>query len=199
MAPVSEYLMSDRQAEIALARTGAPASISADATVLVLGTHGYETAVQGKNGWVCFVERSWASPFDDAEFWNAKERSPNCFNAIAVRTELPQLLQQTQWALSGSTLQQIIEKTKAAVADHTFKPPEPGAFSLMMSKKGYLGNVHGPWHPHVMFFVPRDEADSWAPNVPGSPAMSSDRGEFESTLIYIKVRIWSDGTPDVGM
>lgn len=197
MAPIAQYLMTDHQAEIALARTGAPPSISADAEVLVLGSHGYETAVKGKNGFICFVERSWASPFNDTEFWNPMERSPNCFNPIAVRTELPQLLKLTQWALAGLTLPQIIEKTKAAVADHSFRPPGPGAFSLMMSKQGYLGHAHGPWHPHVMFFIPRGQADSWAPNLTGSPLLSTDRGEFLSTLVYIPVRTWSDGTPDL--
>src|SRR5580658_7969818 len=48
MAPLDQYLIADRNAEIALARTAAPPSISGDATVMVLGMHGYETAVKGK-------------------------------------------------------------------------------------------------------------------------------------------------------
>src|SRR5437879_398277 len=58
MAPVDQYLM-ERNAEILLARSAAPDSISSDATILVLGRQGYETAVRGKNGFVCMVERSW--------------------------------------------------------------------------------------------------------------------------------------------
>ena len=57
MAPVDQYLMTDRDAEIALARSAAPESISRDAEVLVLGRHGFETAVKGKNGFVCIVGR----------------------------------------------------------------------------------------------------------------------------------------------
>jgi len=68
MAPVDQYLMADRGAEIALARSAAPESISRDATVLVLGRKGYETAVAGRNGFVCFVGRSWLGPFDWPEF-----------------------------------------------------------------------------------------------------------------------------------
>src|SRR5580704_17423360 len=68
MAPIDQYLMTDRNTEIAFARTAAPESISRDAEVLVLGRHGYETGVKGKNGWVCVVERSWMAPFDDPEF-----------------------------------------------------------------------------------------------------------------------------------
>jgi hypothetical protein len=42
MAPIEQYLM-DRTAEIALARSAAPESISRDAEILVLGRHGFET------------------------------------------------------------------------------------------------------------------------------------------------------------
>jgi hypothetical protein len=59
MAPLDQYLMADRNAEIALARSAAPEAISRDADILVLGKHGYETAVKGKNGFVCAVERGW--------------------------------------------------------------------------------------------------------------------------------------------
>ena len=54
----------DRTAEIALARSAAPESISRDGEVLVLGRHGFETAVKGKNGFVCM------------KTWEQTERSP---------------------------------------------------------------------------------------------------------------------------
>jgi hypothetical protein len=41
MASLDQYLM-EQNAEIALARTAAPESISRDAEVMVLGRHGYE-------------------------------------------------------------------------------------------------------------------------------------------------------------
>src|SRR6476646_3358572 len=146
MAAVEQYRIASRGDEIALARSAAPPSISGDAEVLVLGSHGYETAVKGKNGFVCFVQRSWAAGFDDPEFWNPKLRGPNCFNAPAAQTELPRLLKRTEWVLAGATKQQLIEKTKTAVASHRFKSPEAGAISFMLSKEGYLGDqVAGPW------------------------------------------------------
>ena len=64
MAPVSQYRMASRKDEISLARSAAPSSISADASVFVLGARGYESAATGTNGWVCFVERSWTAGFD---------------------------------------------------------------------------------------------------------------------------------------
>src|SRR5579863_1855978 len=88
MAPIEQYLM-DRDAEIMLARSGAPEAISRDATVMVLARSGFETAVEGKNGFVCIVERAWTSPFDSAEYWNQKNRSPICYNPPAARTILP--------------------------------------------------------------------------------------------------------------
>ena len=59
MAPLEQYLIADRDAEISLARSAAPPSISEKAEVLVLTRHGYETAVQGTNGFVCVVGRGW--------------------------------------------------------------------------------------------------------------------------------------------
>src|SRR3984893_13486210 len=91
MAPLDQYLM-DRNAEIAMARSAAPEAISRDADVLVLGRHGYEAAVKGKNGFVCVVERGWMGPFDGefaVNFWNPKLRGPLCFNPPAARSILP--------------------------------------------------------------------------------------------------------------
>jgi hypothetical protein len=76
MAPVEQYRVASASREIALSRSAAPTSISGDASVLTLGDHGYETAVKGKNGFICLVQRSWAAGFDDAEFWNPKLRAP---------------------------------------------------------------------------------------------------------------------------
>jgi hypothetical protein len=196
MAPIAEYRIGDPQDEIALARSAAPPSISADAEVLVLGGHGYDTAVKGKNGFVCFVERSWAAGFDDREFWNPKLRAPNCFNSIAARTELPQYLERTKWVLAGASKQQMIERTKAAIASDRFKTPEAGAFSLMMSKDGYLSDDSGgPWLPHVMLFVPHGKAAAWGANKDGSPILGQDGSPFETTVLFIPVRGWSDGSP----
>ena len=196
MASAEQYRIANREDEIALARSAAPPSISGDAQVLVLGRHGYETAVNGKNGFVCFVERSWAAGFDDPDFWNPKLRAPNCFNSSAARTELPQYLKRTEWVLAGATRQQLIEKTRAAFASHTFKAPGAGAFSFMLSKNGYLGDdAAGPWLPHVMFFLPHGQAANWGANKEGSPIIGQDGSAIESTVLFIPVGSWSDGTP----
>jgi hypothetical protein len=195
-APIEQYRLKSPAEEIALARSAAPPSISSGAEVLVLGGHGYETAVKGTNGFVCFVERSWAAGFDDPEFWNPKLRGPNCFNATAARTELPQLLQRTEWVLSGASKQEMIERTRSAYANHTFKNPEAGALTYMLSKNGYLSDeAAGPWLPHMMFFVPHGQEAAWGVCTAGAPIICHDGGELQSSLLLLPVRAWSDGSP----
>ena len=87
MAPLDLYLIG-HDAEIALARSAAPESISRDARVLILGRHGYETAVEGKDGFTCIVQRSWMLPFDNPEFWNPKVRLPLCMNPPGTQFNL---------------------------------------------------------------------------------------------------------------
>jgi hypothetical protein len=198
MQPLAQYLIQNPDDEVALARSAAPPSISADAEILVLGNRGYETALKGKNGFLCFVERSWANHFDQAEFWNPRMRAPNCFNAPAVRTVLPPYLKRTEWVLAGASKEQLIERTKAALVRKDFVDPEPGSLSYMMSPQGHLNDADGHWHPHVMFFVPRTAAASWGwgANLPGSPIIGQEGDDTDPvTIFFIPVRRWSDGSP----
>ncbi|HTW38043.1 MAG TPA: hypothetical protein VMD49_05705 [Steroidobacteraceae bacterium] len=196
MAPLEQYLIASAEDEIALARSAAPPSISKDAEVLVLGTHGYEVAVKGTNGFVCLVERSWTAGFDDAEFWNPKLRGPNCFNRPAVRSVLPQYFSRTAWVLAGMSKAQMIAKARAAIASHRFITPEAGSLSFMLSKQGYLGDaVAGPWLPHIMFFVPHGQAAVWGAGLPASPVRGGESTPFEPTVLFVPVRYWSDGSP----
>ena len=196
MAPPEQYRMASAQEEIALARSAAPPSISADAEVLVLGKRGYEVAVKGKNGFVCLVQRSWTAGFDDPEFWNPKLRGPDCFSPPAVRSVLPQYLKRTESVLAGATRQQLVEQARSAFASHTFGPPEPGSFGFMLSKNGYVSdNPGGPWLPHVMLFVPSGQAAVWGAGLEGSPVLGTDGSAIEPTVLFIPVRSWSDGTP----
>src|ERR1700685_2180257 len=142
MPPLDRYLMPDRNAEIALARSAAPDSISHDARVLVLGPHGYETAVEGKNGFVCLVERGWMAPFDNPEFWNPKIRGPLCYNPPAVRSILPMTYKRTEMVLAGQSKAQVMEGI-AIFAKKELPSLEPGALTYMMSKDDYLTDGDG--------------------------------------------------------
>ena len=191
MAPRDQYMM-DKTAEIALARTAAPAALSNDASVLVLGAHGFETAATGANPFTCLVERSWDKPFDDPEFWNQKMRGPVCMNEAAVRTVLPMILERAEWALLGVSKDQMADRSKTSTKANT--PPAIGAMSYMLSKEQYLSDDNGhPWHPHVMFFSPAIEGSAWGADVTGSPVLSGPLTS-QITLFFIPVRKWSDGT-----
>lgn len=196
MAPVEQYLMADRDAEVALARSAAPESISGDSEVLVLGRHGYETAVQGKNGFVCVVERSWTAPLDDPNFWNPKLRGPICFNAAAARSYLPRTIKKTELILAGSTKAQMVEAVTAAIDKKELPAMEPGAMCYMLSKQGYLNDTAGHWHPHLMFFVTQGDAAAWGADLPGSPVISVSDTWEQLTTYMVPVRKWSDGTAD---
>ena len=193
MAPVEQYLM-ERSSEIALARSAAPESISRDAEVMVLGRHGYETAVQGKNGFVCMVERSWTSPIDDPGFWNPKGRAPICFNAAAARTYVPRTIKKTELVLAGQTKSQMIEAVKAAIDKNELPAMDPGAMCYMLSKQGYLSDSVGHWHPHLMFFLSQTDPAAWGAGQPGSPIFAFNDTWEHMVVFLVPVRQWSDGT-----
>jgi len=194
MAPFDQYLMPDRNGEIALAQSAAPESISRDAEVLVLGQHGYESAIKGKNGFVCVVERSWTAGTDDPDFWNPKVRAPICFNPPAARSYLPLTLKKTEVILTARSKDQMSEAVKAAFDRKELPTPESGAMCYMMSKQGYLSDRDGHWHPHLMFFVPQTDAQTWGANLPGSPILASEDTLDRLTVFLIPVGKWSDGT-----
>jgi hypothetical protein len=197
MAPIRQYQVASPADEVALARSAAPTSIAGDADVLTLGSHGYETAAKGKNGFVCLVERSWAAGFDDPEFWNPKLRAPICFNPAAVRTVLPGYLERTQWVLAGVSKSDMIARTKAALVAKTFVMPEPGVMAYMLSKHGYLSDADGHWHPHLMFFLAHTDGAAWGANLDGSPIYAAQGDPEPVTTFFVPVTKWSDGTPSV--
>jgi hypothetical protein len=197
MASIEQYLMPDRNAEIALARSAAPAAISSDAKILVLDWRGYETAIEGKNGFVCMVERSWMSPFNSAEFWNPKVRVPQCLNPAAARSILPLSINRTEMVLAGLSKAQMIDSIKAGFEDKKLPVPEPGAMCYMMSRASYLNDALGHYVPHLMFYFPLTDKSYWGADLPDSPVTLNPQfrdGPEPITEFVISVGKWSDGT-----
>jgi hypothetical protein len=193
MAPIEQYLM-DRSAEIALARSAAPESISSDAEIQVLGRHGFETAVKGKNGFVCVVGRGWSSAADP-DFWNPKVRVPMCVNAPAARTYLLAITKITALGLGGRTLTQVNEAIANAIAKKELPAMDPAAMCYMTGKQGYGGDVVPHWPPHLMFFYSDTDPAIWGANLAGSPVMGIADPIFHLTQFVIAVERYSDGTP----
>ena len=193
MAPLEQYLMAE-SAEIALARSAAPASLSGDADVMVLRRDGYVTVVKGKNGFVCVVERAWGKATDDPEFWNPKMRAPHCFNAEGARTFLPIYLMKTKLVLAGESKAEVLKAVSSALDRRQLPPLEPGGMAYMMSKQQYLGDDAMSWHPHVMFFAAGNAAKGWGADLPDSPVMAANDPEERATILFVLSDKWSDGT-----
>jgi hypothetical protein len=201
MAPLEEYLSMHEADEIALARSAAPSSVSAKADILTLGSGGYKAAIKGTNGFVCLVQRSWATSFADAEFWNPKFRAPICHNRAAARTVLPSYIERTGWVLAGVPTSDMLARTRASAK--TFMTPDTGAMSYMLSKQTHLHDADGHWHPHVMFYLANTDAAAWGANLEGSPIFADSAGVFGQqggaeplTTFFVPVAKWSDGTLD---
>ncbi len=210
MAPIEQYLM-DRDAEIALARSAAPDAISHDASVIVLTRHGYETAVEGKNGWVCWVGRGWMGMFDHPEFWNPKVRAAECINPPAVRSVLPYAYKRTELLLAGHCKQEVIAAIKAAIDKKELPALEQGTVSYMMSKDSYLSDYGGHNAPHMMFYETAKDGAAWGANLTNSPVLAVNYWYISAeaypqlksfpplSVFLVGVTKWSDGTPAPSM
>ena len=204
MAPIEEYLMG-RDAEIALARSAAPDSISHDATVMVLTRHGYETAVKGKNGWVCLVDRGWSGMLDYPEFWSPKIRGATCVNPPVARSFLPYDYKRTTLILAGHSKEEVIAATKDAIDKKELPVLERG-ICYMMSKFAYLGDDGDHDMPHLMFYETAKDGTAWGANLTNSPVMGVSYWSmstkaypqleaFPPIFVYlVPVDKWSDGT-----
>lgn len=205
MAPIAAYQM-ERAAEIALARSAAPASISRDASVLVLGPRGYETATSGTNGFVCWVARSWMAAFDWPEFWNPKVRAAECMNPQAARSLVPIITLRSGMVVAGRTKADMLSAIKSAYATGRVPKLAPGAMDYMMSKSAYLTDQGEHNSPHVMFFSTDIAAKDWGADAADVPVMAAPYWFFSPSdasqtkglppvLVFLMgVATWSDGT-----
>jgi len=193
MAPVPQYLM-PRDAEISLARSAAPKSVSDAAEILVLTESGFQTAVRGTNGFVCMVARSWSADWDDPDFWDPRVHAPICYNALAAKSQVAATINRTQVVLAGGSKTQILNSIKAAVDSGELPTAEAGSMSYMLSKGTYLNNRDSRWLPHLMFYLSEIDPKSWGAGLPGSPIFGFHHPEERLTVFVVPVSKWSDGT-----
>ena len=188
----------DRSAEIALAQSAAPPSISGKATILVLTRNGYDAAIKGSNGFVRAVERSWMAQYDFPQFWNPHMRGPLCYNPAAVRSILPYTIRRTELVLAGRTKSEMAAAIKDGIEKHLLPPLEAGAMTYMMSKQQNLNDNAHNWVPHLMFYFPRADAANWGADLSGAPPMLNPQFQESPeaiSVIMVPVTHWSDGTP----
>lgn len=136
-----------REREIALARSAAPADVSAEATVLVWDGSDFVTAVEGGNGVTCLVGRSWPESLE-----------PHCFDEEGTRTILPIHLEMYRLQHAGADQATIDASVAEGLRSGRFRLPSRPAMSYMMSSAQELydprGEPVGAWHPHLMIYYP---------------------------------------------
>jgi hypothetical protein len=138
-----------RAKEIALARSAAPAAVSAGATVLILveGAERWVVAEEGTNGATCYVSRTWAGTIE-----------PHCFDAEGSKTILPIQLRTLEMGHAGASEEEIEREIEAGVAVGRFRYPSRPAMSYMLSSAQQLvsdqGQAVGAWKPHLMLYWP---------------------------------------------
>ena len=188
--PLSEYMM-PQDAEIALARSAAPANVSDRATIKVLNESGFEVAIEGDNGFVCMVMRAWSAPtYTPAAFldfvYYAPLRAPICFNPVAAETMMLYYELRTELGLQGKNPDEIADGVEAAYARGELPRIETVSFAYMWSADQDLGPGIGHWHPHMMVFTPYYENSMLGGNEFGGtlPFVSDDAGTpFAVTVI----------------
>jgi hypothetical protein len=193
-----DYLLADRQTEIALAMTAAPAAISATAAIYVLTERGFEEARPGTNGFACLVARAFNGSLSDTASWSNKViLAPHCLNAIAAESVLPEMRMRAALFMNGVAPSQIIDRIRTAYADGKLPAPAAGSLAYMLSPKQHLSDEDGPWMPHLMFYFPGSpDASVWGAGSEDAPVI--DGGVDESTgtrVLMIPSPRWSDGTP----
>jgi hypothetical protein len=90
------------------------------------------------------------------------------------------------------TSELFIEKVQCHICDQ-LRLSVPG---LWLGVPGSFQSHAGPWHPHLMFFLPRMDVAEWGANVPGSPVLGAGGAIEPWTVFFVPVSNWSDGTPD---
>ena len=150
---LSKFLM-DSEREIALARSAAPGRVSVDATIMVLGENGYETAIEGANSFVCLVLRSWGNPtYDHAYAYAPGLIVPECLDANAVRTILPVQLYRAELGVRMTPPADMEAAVKEGFHSGKFRRTESVSFSYMLSAGMTFGDGHqGP--AHIMIYLP---------------------------------------------
>lgn len=186
-APYSEYEMA-RESEIALARSAAPASISSKATIKVLTRTGFETAIDGTNGFLCLVMRSWSAAPDVETTYYAQLRSPICFDAVAARTVAPAEELRTRLGLEGKDPAAIEREVSKRYASGQLPKMERVAFGYMWSAGQNTGPQFGAWHPHMMVYAPYYENATLGGNALGghaAPFVAGSGTPYSTVLIVV--------------
>lgn len=133
--------------EIALARSGAPAKVSAEATIIAWNGSEFVTAVEGTGEATCYVARGWPDAVE-----------PHCFDAEGARTILPIHLLENRLRHEGVAEEEIEARVAEGIRSGELQLPTRPVMSYMMSAAQEIrtgnGTPIGAWRPHLMIYYP---------------------------------------------
>jgi hypothetical protein len=141
-----------RARQIQLAMSAAPAEISSEATIYVLGMRGFERDRAGRNGFSCLVDRYVQNRV-------GMSLEPKCFDGEGTRTLLPVSLRTEALRAAGRSETEIDADIAAGYKNGRFRAPRKPGLIYMMSPYNILargpnntdfGHVAG----HLMFYAP---------------------------------------------
>jgi hypothetical protein len=167
-----------RAAEIALARSAAPATVSAAASVYVFTDSGYVLAERGSNDAACYVSRSWPTSIE-----------PHCFDAEGAATIMRIHMREVELLHRGVTPDAVEREVDAAIVAGRLRLPRKPALSYMMSAEQRLlsdnGTPVGRWRPHIMIYFPYLESNQ----PPGAPpdlaaGIITRPGTAQSSIVF---------------
>ena len=136
-----------RDHEIALARSAAPASVSATARIWYFDHGRYIIADSGTGSAQCYVGRGWPLALE-----------PHCFDEEGARTILPIEMRTSELLHAGASRDSVQRAIAAGIASGAFRLPQRPAMTWMLSAAQDLyddeGKAAGAWRPHVMIYYP---------------------------------------------
>ena len=157
-----------RDAEIALARSAAPAAISAGARVWVWNGSRYVVADSGRTTVNCYVARHWVPSVE-----------PHCLDEEASATILPILMRKIELYAQGKTDADVERDIAEGITAKRFRLPARPALTYMMSSAQNLvsgeGTAVGAWQPHLMIYYPQ-----WTGKQAGLEGFVADVGFIEN-------------------
>lgn len=168
-----------RGEEIALARSGAPASVSDSASIWVFTDAGYELASKGNSGGACYVSRSWPASIE-----------PHCFDAEGAETIMKIHMREVELMHKGMSVDDVDRAIGADIANGKLRLPRRPAMSYMMSAGQKLisdtGQPSGAWRPHIMVYYPYLESKDLYKGIPDMAAgMVTGSGTATSSIMFL--------------
>ena len=183
-------------AEVVLALTAAPATLTAGADIYVWHDGHFVKARTGSTGVACMVSRD---PRVGGIF-------PMCFDPEAARTQMPEEMMRTELKTRGLADTAIERQVAAAFAHGTLHHPTRPADMYMMSSHQLLTvsdakgtHLVGAWRPHVMIYLPQTSVGQFALGVDGEAGpVSAPFVDAGGVQLIVQVPHWEDSrvSPD---